>query len=206
MQYLVFCWAILQGVRISWHKLTSSSGCSSCWSLHAARWAAGSLFLRCILQLAGHCEGLSTARRCTRLETSSEEEGTSFKSRVKAELFRVLNKLFLKTRNQSDDDLTWCSLHFCPSSCQTRQGSRLWRTGGRTHLPRATASFRHSEPSRRPIKAPQTPSERCGHAVRALLWRCSKQNVIHVPSGNITDHTSTVATKEHTEQWSWNDY
>lgn len=64
----------------------------------------------------------------------------------------------LTTRACSDSDLTWCSLHFCLSSCRTRQESRPWRTGGRRCSLRATASFRRSGPSRHPIKAPRTPS------------------------------------------------
>lgn len=39
------------------------------------------------------------------------------------------------------------------------QESRPWRTGGRRCWLTATASFQHSEPSRHPVKVPQTPSE-----------------------------------------------
>lgn len=83
---------ILQGQQTSWHKLTSSSGCSSCWSLHAAQWDVGSLYLQCTPLPAGHLAELSKARRYTQLGTSSEEEGTFFKSRLKENVIQVVHK------------------------------------------------------------------------------------------------------------------
>lgn len=72
--------------------------------------------------------------------------------------------------------LTWCILHFCLSSCQMRWGSRPWRTDERKYSLKATASFQHSEPSRHPTTAFQTPSEGSEQGVRALLHQPQVHN------------------------------
>lgn len=81
--YLLFCWVMWHYLQIFWHKLTSSSGCSSFWPPRAARWDVGSLCQWYIQRPFGRFAVPSRAHRCIQQETSLDAEGTSFKSRVK---------------------------------------------------------------------------------------------------------------------------
>lgn len=153
--YLVFCSGILHYTQISWHKLPSSSGCSSCWPPRVERWDVDNLCLWYIQLPAGRFVVPSRAQRCTQQGTFSDVEGTFFKGREKGKL--QSNKSVITENSESDH--TWCSPHFCQSSFQRPQESKPWRTGGRMHWQRATASFQHSEPSRHPVTAPQKPSQ-----------------------------------------------
>lgn len=89
---------------------------------------------------------------------------------------RYVSVLKHTKQDQWGYSLTWCILHFCLSSCQTRWGSRPWRTGERKHSLKATASFQHSEPSRHPTTAFQTPSEGSEQGVRALFHQPQVHN------------------------------
>lgn len=78
--YLAFWWESLQTLWISWHRPSSSSGCSSCWWPRAGQWVGDNLYQWYSPPPAGRCAGLSRARRCTQPGTSSAWEGISFKS------------------------------------------------------------------------------------------------------------------------------
>lgn len=155
--YLFSCWVMRHYLSIFWHKLTSSSGCSSCWPPHAAQWDVGSLCLWYIQRPFGRSVVPSRAHRCIQQETSLGAEGTSFKRREKRKWKSDKSVIFRNT--PWVHSLTWCSLHFYLSSFQKPQESKPWRTGGRKHWLRATASSQRSEPSLHPAAAPQKPSK-----------------------------------------------
>lgn len=166
--YLLFGWVTWHYLQIFWHKLTSSSGCSSCWPPHAARWDVGSLCLWYIQRPFGRFAVPSRAHRCIQQETSLDAEGTSFKRGEKGKWNS--NKNVISGNSQWDHSLTWCTLHFYLSFSQRPRESKPWRTGERKHWLRATASCRRSEPSLHPVTAPQTPSQE--NKVHIIFSKC----------------------------------